>query len=87
MLEFAAFVLLSAILLIITLKRPYRHRFSRFFAFVSLLGLILRQASAWFIDPFSSTQIVSWILLAGSASSGCPCASAAERVWCPGRGY
>jgi protein-S-isoprenylcysteine O-methyltransferase Ste14 len=68
MIEFSAFILLTIILLIITLKRPYRHRFFRFFAFVSLLGLILRQARAWFSDPFSFTQILSWIFLAGSAA-------------------
>lgn len=68
MIEIAAFILLSAILLFFTLKRPYRHRFYRYFAFVSLLGLFLRQASDWFLDPFSSTQILSWILLAGSAA-------------------
>lgn len=68
MYEFTAFILLSAILLVLTLKRPYRHRFYRYFAFVSVLGLLLRQTSVWFLDPFSTTQILSWILLAGSTA-------------------
>lgn len=54
------------LLLVFTLIRPHPYRFTRFLAFVSLLGLILLNADCWFVDPFSVRQIVSWIFLAGS---------------------
>ena len=39
------------------------HGFFRFFAFEAILGLILLNASVWFLHPFSVRQIVSWSLL------------------------
>ena len=39
------------------------HGFFRFFAFESLLVLILLNLGHWFRDPFSVLQIVSWLLL------------------------
>jgi protein-S-isoprenylcysteine O-methyltransferase Ste14 len=42
------------------------HGFYRFFAFESILALLVINAVYWFIDPFSIIQIVSWILLLGS---------------------
>ena len=39
------------------------HGFFRFFAFESLLVLILLNLAHWFRDPFSALQIVSWLLL------------------------
>ncbi len=42
------------------------HGFFRFFAFECLLGLILLNADYWFRRPFSSLQILSWLLLLGS---------------------
>ena len=38
----------------------------RFFAFESILILILLNAGKWFYDPFSIFQIISWILLFSS---------------------
>jgi protein-S-isoprenylcysteine O-methyltransferase Ste14 len=35
----------------------------RFFAFESILALILINADHWFLNPFSITQIISWLLL------------------------
>jgi protein-S-isoprenylcysteine O-methyltransferase Ste14 len=65
------FLILSAALLAAAwphLKTPSRHGFYRFFAFEALLGLVLLGAPDWFDDPFSARQIVSWVLLAGSAA-------------------
>ena len=42
------------------------HGFFRFFAFESLLILILLNLEHWFRDPFSALQIVSWLLLLSS---------------------
>ena len=66
MIQFGIFILLSILLLALTLKRPHRHRFPRFFAFESLLGLVLLNAGSWFRNPWSSRQLTSWIFLASS---------------------
>jgi len=42
------------------------HGFYRFFAFESILILILLNAGHWFSAPFAPHQIVSWVLLIGS---------------------
>ncbi|MFQ5811622.1 MAG: methyltransferase family protein [Anaerolineae bacterium] len=42
------------------------HGFFRFFAFESILVLILLNLEHWFRDPFSALQIVSWLLLLAS---------------------
>ena len=42
------------------------HGFFRFFAFESILALILLNVQHWFRAPFSAFQIVSWLLLFGS---------------------
>ena len=39
----------------------------RFFAFESILILLLLNGERWFRDPFSFTQIFSWLLLIASA--------------------
>ncbi len=65
MLYFWFWVFFSVLLLVFTLIRPHPYRFTRFLAFVSLLGLIFLNADRWFVDPFSVRQIVSWIFLAG----------------------
>lgn len=57
----------SAVLLGFTLLRPHPYRWTRFLAFESILSLLFLNAQAWFADPFSSHQIISWILLLGSA--------------------
>lgn len=66
MLYFWFWVFFSVLLLAFTLIRPHPYRFTRFLAFVSLLGLIFLNADRWFVDPFSVRQIISWIFLAGS---------------------
>lgn len=66
MIQFAIFILLSILLLVFTLNRSHRHRFHRFFAFESLLVLVLLNAKSWFLNPLSLRQLVSWIFLASS---------------------
>lgn len=66
MIRFGIFILLSILLLAFTLKRPHRHRIPRFFAFESLLGLVLLNAGTWFRNPLSLLQLISWVFLASS---------------------
>ena len=46
-----------------SLRDRTAHGFYRFFAFEAILGLILLNVPAWFHDPFSPRQLVSWTLL------------------------
>jgi protein-S-isoprenylcysteine O-methyltransferase Ste14 len=39
------------------------HGFYRFFAWEAILALVLRNLDYWFHEPFSLTQIVSWLCL------------------------
>lgn len=45
---------------------PGSHGFHRFFAAEALLALIIVNAAAWFHDPFTLRQLISWLLLLGS---------------------
>jgi protein-S-isoprenylcysteine O-methyltransferase Ste14 len=45
------------------LRNPRSRGFYRFFAFESILILILLNLEHWLSDPFSVHQIVSWLLL------------------------
>jgi protein-S-isoprenylcysteine O-methyltransferase Ste14 len=65
MLRLGIFVIVSA-LLTLTLRGRHAHRVYRYFAFVSVIGLVLLNADAWFRDPLSPRQLASWLLLAGS---------------------
>lgn len=49
-----------------SLRNWRSHGFFRFFAFESLLILLLLNADRWFLQPFSIRQIISWSLLVGS---------------------
>ncbi len=66
MIELGVFILLSILLLAFSLRRPHQHRFPRFFAFESILALVLLNARSWFRDPLSPRQLLSWIFLASS---------------------
>jgi len=44
------------------------HGFYRFFAFESLLALVLLNSTVWFRDPFCARQIAAWLL--GAVSIG-----------------
>ncbi len=46
-----------------TIRNPKSHGFYRFFAFESILLLILLNIPFWFRNPFSLLQLVSWPLL------------------------
>jgi protein-S-isoprenylcysteine O-methyltransferase Ste14 len=46
-----------------SLIKPGSHGFYRFFAWESMLGLLLVNVKSWFIDPFSWNQIIAWFLL------------------------
>lgn len=49
-----------------SLRHWHTHGFFRFFAFESILVLMLLNVEHWFRDPFSPLQIVSWLLLLSS---------------------
>jgi protein-S-isoprenylcysteine O-methyltransferase Ste14 len=64
--KLALFAVISCGLLYISWKPlhvPRSHGFYRFFAWEAILALILINSSAWFSDPLSALQIISWILL------------------------
>jgi len=46
-----------------SLLAPRSHGFYRFFAWEAILALVLLNVDAWFRDPFSWHQILSWFLL------------------------
>jgi len=50
------------------LRRPRSHGFYRFFAFESILVLVLLNVPTWLTDPFSPRQLLSWLLLILSAA-------------------
>lgn len=66
MVYFLGWILFTVILLGFTLARPHPYRVPRFLAFESILSLIFLNAHAWFIDPLSTRQIISWLCLIGS---------------------
>ena len=66
MLYFLTWILFTILLLGFTLARSHPYRFPRFLAFESILSLIFLNAPAWFHDPLSVQQVISWICLIGS---------------------
>ena len=47
----------------LSIKQKRYHGIARFFAFESILILVLLNIKIWFLNPFSLCQIISWILL------------------------
>jgi protein-S-isoprenylcysteine O-methyltransferase Ste14 len=47
----------------LSIKQKRYHGIARFFAFESIFILVLLNIRIWFHNPFSSNQIISWILL------------------------
>lgn len=47
----------------LSIKYKRYHGIMRFFAFESVFILVLLNLRVWFVNPFSPTQLVSWILL------------------------
>ena len=69
MLDFIIFAIMSAGIVFLSwksLRRPHSHGFFRFFAFESILALIVLNAKHWFREPFSALQVISWLLLLSS---------------------
>jgi len=69
MLQLAVFAIGSAGLVLFSrpaLRVRRTHGFYRFFAFESILALIVLAAPRWFRDPLSARQIASWLLLLSS---------------------
>jgi protein-S-isoprenylcysteine O-methyltransferase Ste14 len=61
-----AFIALSLVLVYISrssLRAPRSHGFYRFFAWEFILALFLLNVDAWFRDPWSWHQLISWFLL------------------------
>jgi len=50
-----------------SLRAARSHGFYRFFAWETILALVLLNVNDWFRDPFSAHQIVSWLMLILSA--------------------
>ena len=48
------------------LRNPRAHGFFRFFAFETIVLLVLTNSKFWFQDPFAIQQIISWLLLISS---------------------
>ena len=64
--KIAIFVVVSAGIAALSgrsLRDRHAHGFYRFFAFESILAVILVNADRWFEDPFAARQIISWSLL------------------------
>ena len=69
MIKAIVLVVLSAGIVVVSwtsLRDPHSHGFWRFFAFESFLVLVVLNIESWFRDPFSTRQIVSWVLLLSS---------------------
>ena len=49
-----------------SLRHPTSHGFWRFFAFETILALIVLNAPHWFAHPFGVPQLASWLLLSCS---------------------
>jgi len=48
------------------LRDPRTHGFFRFFAFETIVLLVLSNSKSWFQNPFITLQMISWLLLLGS---------------------
>ncbi len=66
---FTAWIILSIPIIIFSRRSllfPRSHGFYRFLAWECILWLIIVNIGRWFTDPFSFTQVISWILLISS---------------------
>lgn len=69
MLELVVFLGGSLGIIILSLRsfsKPFSYGIPRFFAFEAILGLAVLNARAWFVEPFSLLQLISWVLLLDS---------------------
>ena len=70
MIRVIIFAIVSASLIFISRKslfRPRSHGFYRFFAWESILALVLLNVLQWFRNPLSVHQLISWLFLVISA--------------------
>jgi protein-S-isoprenylcysteine O-methyltransferase Ste14 len=51
-----------------SLANPHSYGFHRFFAFETIFLLLIWNSDVWWHRPFSAPQLISWILLLGSAA-------------------
>ena len=68
--KLAVFIIASAGLAFVSrasLRSPRSHGFCRFLAWESMLALFLLVSDRWFRDPFSTVQLISWLLMCISA--------------------
>jgi len=84
---FLAGSLVLAILSRASIINQRSHGFPRFFAFEAILGLAVLNAPAWFHQPFSLPQRVSWVLLLVSAFLVLSALSALRRFGVPDRSF
>jgi protein-S-isoprenylcysteine O-methyltransferase Ste14 len=69
MFEALIFFAVSAALIYVSwgaLHNPKSHGFYRFFAWESILGLVLLNFPVWGVNPFAPHQLLSWLLLISS---------------------
>ncbi len=66
MIRLLVFAIVSAYFIYVSRKslfRPRSHGFPRFFAWESILALVLLNAPHWTENPFSFHQLISWLFL------------------------
>lgn len=67
--QLGLFVIATTLLVLLARRSildPSGYGVFRFFAFETVLLLLLRAAEGWFRDPFSIRQMISWVLLISS---------------------
>jgi len=67
--KIVVFIAVSVVMLYLSrgaLRVATSHGFYRIFAWEAILALMLVNSGAWFTDPYSALQIVSWIFLCTS---------------------
>jgi protein-S-isoprenylcysteine O-methyltransferase Ste14 len=62
----AGTIIIIAFSWFLSIKHKRYHGIARFFSFESIFILVLLNYKVWFREPFSGTQIISWILLFSS---------------------
>ena len=69
MIQEILFALASFLLIAVSwrsLRARRSHGFARFFAWEALVGLIILNVPAWFRNPLSPRQLISWLFLGGA---------------------
>jgi protein-S-isoprenylcysteine O-methyltransferase Ste14 len=89
MIQVVIFIAVSVFLAYVSrasLFDPRSHGFYRFFAWESILALVLLNARIWFRDPWAVHQVISWLLLTLSAVLVVDGAYVLHTLGKPGRG-